>query len=86
MRAIIANVITPAKNFNNELSQTICEPFSSPADFMAGAGIVVRNSIILVDFIEMRLAEGNCKFASFGRPVKPASRFLAIRTRQRANP
>jgi multidrug efflux pump subunit AcrB len=26
--------------------------------FMAGAGIVVRNSIILVDFIERRLAEG----------------------------
>jgi multidrug efflux pump subunit AcrB len=26
--------------------------------FMAGAGIVVRNSIILVDFIEQRLAEG----------------------------
>jgi multidrug efflux pump subunit AcrB len=25
---------------------------------MAGAGIVVRNSIILVDFIELRLAEG----------------------------
>jgi multidrug efflux pump subunit AcrB len=25
---------------------------------MAGAGIVVRNSIILVDFIEQRLAEG----------------------------
>jgi multidrug efflux pump subunit AcrB len=59
---------------------------TSMIGFMAGAGIVVRNSIILVDFIEMRLAEGNCKFASFGRPVKPASRFLAIRTRQRANP
>jgi multidrug efflux pump subunit AcrB len=26
--------------------------------FIAGAGIVVRNSIILVDFIELRLAEG----------------------------
>jgi len=26
--------------------------------FIAGAGIVVRNSIILVDFIEQRLAEG----------------------------
>jgi multidrug efflux pump subunit AcrB len=26
--------------------------------FMAGAGIVVRNSIILVDFIELRLAQG----------------------------
>lgn len=26
--------------------------------FMAGAGIVVRNSIILVDFIEMKLAAG----------------------------
>jgi multidrug efflux pump subunit AcrB len=25
---------------------------------MAGAGIVVRNSIILVDFIEQRVAEG----------------------------
>lgn len=25
---------------------------------MAGAGIVVRNSIILVDFIELRLAQG----------------------------
>jgi multidrug efflux pump subunit AcrB len=26
--------------------------------FIAGAGIVVRNSILLVDFIEMRLREG----------------------------
>jgi multidrug efflux pump subunit AcrB len=26
--------------------------------FMAGAGIVVRNSIILVDFIELRLKDG----------------------------
>src|SRR5574339_1213737 len=26
--------------------------------FIAGAGIVVRNSIILVDFIELRLREG----------------------------
>jgi multidrug efflux pump subunit AcrB len=26
--------------------------------FIAGAGIVVRNSIILVDFIELRLGEG----------------------------
>jgi multidrug efflux pump subunit AcrB len=26
--------------------------------FIAGAGIVVRNSIILVDFIELRLARG----------------------------
>ena len=26
--------------------------------FIAGAGIVVRNSIILVDFIELRVAEG----------------------------
>ncbi|TXH28763.1 MAG: efflux RND transporter permease subunit [Elusimicrobia bacterium] len=26
--------------------------------FIAGAGIVVRNSIILVDFIHLRLAEG----------------------------
>src|SRR5205807_9584979 len=26
--------------------------------FIAGAGIVVRNSIILVDFIELRLEEG----------------------------
>ncbi len=32
---------------------------TSMIGFMAGAGIVVRNSIILVDFIEMRLAEGN---------------------------
>jgi multidrug efflux pump subunit AcrB len=34
--------------------------FSAPSmiGFMAGAGIVVRNSIILVDFIERRLAEG----------------------------
>jgi multidrug efflux pump subunit AcrB len=27
--------------------------------FIAGAGIVVRNSIILVDFIELRLEEGS---------------------------
>jgi multidrug efflux pump subunit AcrB len=31
---------------------------TSMIGFMAGAGIVVRNSIILVDFIESRLAEG----------------------------
>jgi multidrug efflux pump subunit AcrB len=31
---------------------------TSMIGFMAGAGIVVRNSIILVDFIEARLAEG----------------------------
>jgi len=32
---------------------------TSMIGFMAGAGIVIRNSIILVDFIEMRLAEGH---------------------------
>jgi multidrug efflux pump subunit AcrB len=37
---------------------------TSMIGFMAGAGIVVRNSIILVDFIERRLAEG--------RPLKDA--------------
>jgi multidrug efflux pump subunit AcrB len=31
---------------------------TSMIGFMAGAGIVVRNSIILVDFIELRLGEG----------------------------
>jgi multidrug efflux pump subunit AcrB len=31
---------------------------TSMIGFMAGAGIVVRNSIILVDFIEARIAEG----------------------------
>ncbi len=31
---------------------------TSMIGFMAGAGVVVRNSIILVDFIELRLAEG----------------------------
>jgi multidrug efflux pump subunit AcrB len=31
---------------------------TSMIGFMAGAGIVVRNSIILVDFIELRLQEG----------------------------
>src|SRR5260221_3310746 len=31
---------------------------TSMIGFTAGAGIVVRNSIILVDFIELRLAEG----------------------------
>ncbi len=31
---------------------------TSMIGFMAGAGIVVRNSIILVDFIELRVAEG----------------------------
>src|SRR5205823_12540833 len=31
---------------------------TSMIGFMAGAGIVVRNSIILVDFIEQRLGEG----------------------------
>ncbi len=32
---------------------------TSMIGFMAGAGIVVRNSIILVDFIEQRIAEGS---------------------------
>jgi len=31
---------------------------TSMIGFIGGAGIVVRNSIILVDFIELRLAEG----------------------------
>jgi multidrug efflux pump subunit AcrB len=31
---------------------------TSMIGFIAGAGIVVRNSIILVDFIEMRVREG----------------------------
>ncbi len=31
---------------------------TSMIGFMAGAGIVVRNSIILVDFIELRLSHG----------------------------
>ena len=31
---------------------------TSMIGFMAGAGIVVRNSIILVDFIELRLSQG----------------------------
>lgn len=31
---------------------------TSMIGFMAGAGIIIRNSIILVDFIELRLAEG----------------------------
>jgi multidrug efflux pump subunit AcrB len=31
---------------------------TSMIGFIAGAGIVVRNSIILVDFIELRLREG----------------------------
>jgi multidrug efflux pump subunit AcrB len=31
---------------------------TSVIGFIAGAGIVVRNSIILVDFIELRLSEG----------------------------
>jgi hypothetical protein len=31
---------------------------TSMIGFMAGAGIVVRNSIILLDFIEQRIAEG----------------------------
>ena len=31
---------------------------TSMIGFMAGAGIVIRNSIILVDFIELRIAEG----------------------------
>jgi multidrug efflux pump subunit AcrB len=31
---------------------------TSMIGFIAGAGIVVRNSIILVDFVELRLGEG----------------------------
>ncbi len=32
---------------------------TSMIGFIAGAGIVVRNSIILVDFIELRLTRGH---------------------------
>ena len=35
--------------------------------FMAGAGIVVRNSIILVDFIEQRLARRHAAGRGGGR-------------------
>ena len=36
------------------------KPFTATSmiGFIAGAGIVVRNSIILVDFIELRIAQG----------------------------
>jgi multidrug efflux pump subunit AcrB len=35
-----------------------CFTATSMIGFIAGAGIVVRNSIILVDFVELRLREG----------------------------
>jgi multidrug efflux pump subunit AcrB len=46
---------------------------TSMIGFMAGAGIVVRNSIILVDFIEIRLAEGKplAEAVVEGHPVRP---------------
>jgi Cu/Ag efflux pump CusA len=43
--------------------------------FMAGAGIVVRNSIILVDFIELRLSHGRSLrpfLSRIGRGAFPA--------------
>ena len=55
---------------------------TSMIGFIAGAGIVVRNSIILVDFIELRLLEGfpssrpsstpaRCGSAPFPSPPPP---------------
>jgi len=49
---------------------------TSMIGFMAGAGIVVRNSIILVDFIELRLREG--------RPLEQAVDAGAVRFRPMA--
>ena len=43
---------------------------TSMIGFIAGAGIVVRNSIILVDFIEMRAARRACP--SLRRSSMPA--------------
>ena len=40
---------------------------TSMIGFIAGAGIVVRNSIILVDFIELRLREGRAARGGRGR-------------------
>ena len=40
---------------------------TSMIGFIAGAGIVVRNSIILVDFIELRVARGDAARAGRGR-------------------
>ena len=60
---------------------------TSMIGFIAGAGIVVRNSIILVDFIELRLREGmpldqavidarNIQVATFWVGLNPVESFL----------
>ncbi len=49
---------------------------TSMIGFIAGAGIVVRNSIILVDFIELRLREGD---AARRRPSWTPGRFASGR-------
>jgi multidrug efflux pump subunit AcrB len=41
--------------------------------FIAGAGIVVRNSIILVDFIELRLKQGLPLDQAWWTPARFAS-------------
>ena len=43
---------------------------TSMIGFIAGAGIVVRNSIILVDFVDLKIAEG-CPDQGSGHPGRP---------------
>jgi hypothetical protein len=52
---------------------------TSMIGFMAGAGIVVRNSIILVDFIELRLREGMPLARPWWTPAPCASAHAAHR-------
>ena len=62
---------------------------TSMIGFIAGAGIIVRNSIILVDFIELRRAQGMSLEAGRGRcrcgalPADAADRRRRCRRRQR---
>ena len=46
---------------------------TSMIGFIAGAGIVVRNSIILVDFIELRLSHGSLCPRRLSTPARYAS-------------
>ena len=56
---------------------------TSMIGFIAGAGIVVRNSIILVDFIELRVAEGMPLASSSGAQNSDSTTGRCCRRRRR---
>ena len=58
LETIVAEIYGPDYTRDIAIARQVRETAPSMIGFIAGAGIVVRNSIILVDFIEQRLREG----------------------------